>query len=147
MYYNTNKLLNFVFLKIILRKYEFVKIKITELRKKEQKMIFVYDLIEELCINKGISITTLCRECKIPRSTLTDYKKGRIKSLSADTLCKIADYFGVTVGYLCGTYEEKADEQALKRLLFGKDTIVTDEMWNEIKSYAEFLKIKYENKS
>ena len=65
-------------------------------------MIFIYDLIEELCISKGITITTLCKECAIPRSTLTDYKKGRIKSLSAGILCKIADYFDVTVDYLIG---------------------------------------------
>ena len=39
-------------------------------------MVFVYDLIEELCIKKGVNVTTLCKDCAIPRSTLTDYKKG-----------------------------------------------------------------------
>ena len=106
-------------------------------------MLFVYDLIEELCINKGINVTTLCKDCKIPRSTLTDYKKGRIKSLSADTLCKIADYFGVSVGYLCGSALEVAKEEQLKALLFGEGTVVTSEMWQEVKDYAKFVKIKY----
>ena len=46
-------------------------------------MIFVYDLIEELCYKKDVSITKMCRDCNIPRSVLTDYKKGRLKSLSA----------------------------------------------------------------
>lgn len=109
-------------------------------------MLFVYDLIEELCIKKGISVTALCRDCKIPRSILTDYKKGRIKSLSADTLCKIADYFGVTVGYLCGAPATSADEEALKRALFGEDTAVSDEMWKEVRDYAEYVKYKYRNK-
>ncbi len=106
-------------------------------------MIFVYDLIEELCINKGINVTTLCRECKIPRATLTDYKKGRIKSLSMDNLCKIADYFGVSIGYLCGSPLEAAKEEELKALLFGEGTLVTDEMWKEVKDYAEFVKSKH----
>ena len=106
-------------------------------------MIFVYDLIEELCIKKGVNVTTLCKDCKIPRSTLTDYKKGRIKSLSADTLCKIADYFGVTVGYLCGAPLEPANEEALKAILFGAGTVVTDQMWQEVKDYANFVKSKY----
>ncbi len=106
-------------------------------------MLFVYDLIEELCLNKGISVTTLCRDCKIPRSTLTDYKKGRIKTLSADTLCKIADYFGVTVGFLCRGEEKQSDEDCLKALLFGEGTVVTDEMWQEVKDYAQFVKQKY----
>jgi transcriptional regulator with XRE-family HTH domain len=108
-------------------------------------MLFVYDLIEELCIKKEISVTTLCRECGIPRSTLTDYKKGRIKSLSIDVLCKIADYFGVTVGYLCGSPVSVATEEALKIALFGEGVVVTDQMWEEVKQYAEFIKLKYEN--
>ena len=106
-------------------------------------MLFVYDLIEELCMKKGITVTTLCKECKIPRSTMSDYKKGRIKSLSADTLCKIADYFDVSVGYLCGAPMTVSDEESLKVLLFGEGVVVTDKMWNEIKEYAKFLKQKY----
>ena len=106
-------------------------------------MLFVYDLIEELCMKKGINITTLCKECKIPRSTMTDYKKGRIKSLSTDTLCKIADYFDVTVGYLCGAPMPAATEEALKTLLFGEGVVVTEEMWGEVKEYAKFVKEKY----
>ena len=109
-------------------------------------MLFAYDLIEELCIKKGVSITALCRECGISRSLLTDYKKGRIKSLSADTLCKIADYFGVSVGYLCGAPMTAATEEALKTALFGEGVVVTDEMWNEVKRYAEFVKQKYAEK-
>lgn len=109
-------------------------------------MIFVYDLIEELCRKKGVNVTTLCRECKIPRSSLTDYKKGRIKSLSTDTLCKIADYFDVSVEYLCTGKESSSDEEKLKAMLFGNDTQITEEMWNDVKNYAQFVKQKYKNK-
>lgn len=108
-------------------------------------MIFVYVLIEELCNGKGISITKLCKDCKIPRSTLTDYKKGRIKSLSADTLCKIADYFDVSVDFLCGTNEQKNDEEIAKKLIFGTDFIVSEKVWQELKQYAEFLKERENN--
>ena len=74
-------------------------------------MKFIYDLIEELCLKNNISITTLCKECKIPRSTMSDFKKGRIKSLSANTLCKIADFHGVSVDYLLGrTSNPKVNE-------------------------------------
>lgn len=106
-------------------------------------MIFVYDLIEELCIKKDISVTTMCRECNIPRSTMSDYKKGRIKTLSMSNLCKIADYFGVDIGYLCGSPITAANEEALKALLFGQGTVVTDEMWNEVKQYAQYIKEKF----
>lgn len=102
-------------------------------------MVFVYDLIEELCMKKGITVTTLCRDCKIPRSILSDYKKGRLKSLSADVLCKIADYFGVTVEYLCGIPGGTSAEDQLKQALFGEGVPVTDEMWQEVKNYARFV--------
>jgi transcriptional regulator with XRE-family HTH domain len=38
---------------------------------------------------------------------LSDIKNGRKKGVSTDTAQKIADYFGVTVGYLLGTEEQK----------------------------------------
>ena len=105
--------------------------------------MFIYDLIEELCINKDVSISAMCRECNIPRSIMTDYKKGRIKTLSANNLCKIADYFGVSVGYLCGVPTTVATEEELKTALFGEGVVVTDEMWQEVKDYAQFIKAKY----
>lgn len=109
-------------------------------------MVFVYDLIEELCQKKKITVTALCRECNIPRSSLTDYKKGRIKSLSTDTLCKIADYFDVSVGYLCGEEHIVLTDDAVKSALFGSDFKVSDDMWRELCHYAEFLKQKYSEK-
>ena len=107
-------------------------------------MLFLYDLIEELCIKKGVTVTKLCRDCNISRSKLTDYKKGRIKTLSLDTICKIADYFDVSVEYLTGAPGTVSNEEKFKALLFGEGTVVTDEMWNELKSFAASLKEKYE---
>ncbi len=105
--------------------------------------MFLYDIIEELCFKKGINITTLCRDCAIPRSTLSDYKKGRIKSLSLNTLTKIADYFNVDLSYLCGSPLPTVNEEALKVALFGDDVVVTDEMWTEVKNYALYIKQKH----
>lgn len=105
-------------------------------------MTKTYEIIEELCRQKGINISALCRSCGISRAILTDYKKGRQKTLSAEILSKIADYFSVSVDYLLGAPVTPADEQSLKVALFGGDTFVTDEMWNEVKRYAEFIKEK-----
>lgn len=100
-----------------------------------------YKRIEQLCREKCVNITLMCKECGIPRASLTDYKKGRKKSLSAETLSKIAAYFGVTVDYLYGG-ASVVDERAVKVALFGGDGEVTDEMWNEVKRYAEYIKNK-----
>lgn len=100
----------------------------------------IYQRIEQLCAKKGINITFLCSECSIPRASLSDYKNGRTKSLSAETLSKISDYFGVSVDYLYGKETTLPDENALKVALFGGEANVTDEMWNEVKRYAEYIK-------
>lgn len=101
-----------------------------------------YERIENLCSQKGVTITLMCKECGIPRATLTDYKKGRVQSLSAKTLAKIAEYFGVSVDYLYGANTAPDIEHALKAALFGGDGDVTDEMWDEVKRYARYIREK-----
>ena len=103
-------------------------------------MTGIYERIEHLCAEKGINITFLCNECSIPRASLSDFKNGRTKSLSAETLSKISDYFGVSVDYLYGKEPTPFNEDALKVALFGGAANVTDEMWNEVKRYAEYIK-------
>ncbi len=100
----------------------------------------LYSRIEELCRNKGITVTEMCRVCKIPRASLSDFKMGRKKSLSVDTLSKISDFFGISVDYLYGGESSVINEQALKVGMFGGDGDVSDEMWNELKRYAQYLK-------
>lgn len=103
-------------------------------------MNFMYDLIEELCIKKDINITKLCKECNIPRSKLTDFKMGRIKTLSADVISKISDYFGVSMEYLCGAPQSVSNEETLKQVLFGEGYVVSDEQWNKVKEFVESIK-------
>lgn len=96
-----------------------------------------YERIEELCRKKQVSVTTVCRDCEIPRATLSDFKTGRIKSLSASVLSKIATYFSVTVDFLM---DGTSSDQALKVALFGGSENVTDAMWDEVKRYAMYIK-------
>ena len=89
-----------------------------------RKLVNLYERIEKLCQNRGIDITTMCRESGAPRGSLTDLKAGRITGLSARTLQKIAAYFDVPVGYLLG--EEKKplvneDEDLTDLLQWAKD--------------------------
>ena len=100
----------------------------------------LFDRIEKLCKSHGMNITEMCKLCSIPRSSLTDFKKGRIKTLSASTLQKISEFFSVSVEYLMSGEERFVDEQSLKVALFGGSEDVTDEMWNEVKRYAMYVK-------
>ena len=62
----------------------------------------MYNIIENLCKNNNMTVTEMCRELKITRSSLSELKQGRAKSLSADKVIKIAKYFGVSAEYVSG---------------------------------------------
>ena len=49
----------------------------------------LYNKIAALCAEKGITVTELCRQCKISRASLSDLKVGRKKNLSTKNLSKI----------------------------------------------------------
>ena len=113
-------------------------------------MCTLYNKIIELCESKKISGSRMCQDLGFSKSLMTDLKMGRKKGVNADTAKKIASYFGVSVGYLLGEEEQKENipaapsDEDIKVALFGGDTEVTDEMWKEVMTYAEFLKQKYE---
>ena len=102
-------------------------------------MTELYTRIENLCKEKGINITFLCSSCGIPRASLSDYKNGRKKSLSADTLSRIAEYFNVSVDYLYGGANNIPSDEGLKIALFGGSENISDEKLEEVKRYARYI--------
>lgn len=72
-------------------------------------MADVYKIIDALLQERGISGYKMSSDLGMSRSFMTELRKGRVKSFKAETAQKIADYFGVSVGYLLGTEpKEKA---------------------------------------
>lgn len=69
----------------------------------------LYEVIENLCQQKGIRPGQMCNELGLSRGLITDLKMGRKKSVSAQTAQKIAAYFGVSVAYLLGETQEVGD--------------------------------------
>ena len=67
----------------------------------------LFTRIETLCEGKNIRPGRLCDELGLSRSLMTDLKMGRKKTVNAETAQKIADFFGVSVGYLLGQSKEK----------------------------------------
>ena len=100
----------------------------------------IYQRIAELCQTEEITVTELCRECSIPRATMSDFKQGRSKTLSASSLSKIANYFKVSVEYLIKGEISRAGKEELKVALFGGGANVTDAMWDEVLRYAQYIK-------
>lgn len=61
----------------------------------------MYDVLQKLLDERGITATDVARETGISRSSMTDWKKGR-STPKYEKRKKIADMFGVTVDYLDG---------------------------------------------
>lgn len=61
----------------------------------------LYKRIEELCRAHNITITKMCRDIKLSRSVMSEFKSGRTKSISERNIDAIAEYFNVTPEYLC----------------------------------------------
>ena len=70
-------------------------------------MADLYENIQQLCLSRGIRPGRLCDELGISRGLMTDLKMGRKKSVNAETARKIADFLGVSVGYLLGQDTQK----------------------------------------
>lgn len=117
-------------------------------------MSTLYDRIEGLCKIKNTNITQMCKEAGVSRSILSDYKAGRSKSITVDNLEKIASYLNCSVDYLLGKTDQKkppekskgVSEEDLKVALFHGADDVTDEMWEEAKRYALYLKERKKKK-
>lgn len=114
----------------------------------------LYTTIQALCQERGIRPGKLCDELGLSRGLMTDLKMGRKTGVSAVTAQKIAGYFGVTVAYLLGeeTKNPPADsgreisDADIKFALFGGDGEITDEMYAEVKRFAEMVKLREESK-
>ena len=79
-----------------------------------------YEIIKQLCDEKGIRLSVLASGIGVRSSVFTELKMGRTKKLSVSTLGKIADYFDVPLSLLTGDEsgtDEKQNELFRKRKL------------------------------
>lgn len=75
-------------------------------------MANLYENIEKLCKQRGVNVTTMCKESGASRGSLTDLKNGRKQTLKYETLDKIASYFGTSVDALVsGEQKENPPQQ------------------------------------
>ena len=66
----------------------------------------LYNNIIALCGEKGVKPSRMCTDIGISKGLISDLKAERRTGVSAVTAQKIADYFGVSVGYLLGEEEK-----------------------------------------
>lgn len=111
-------------------------------------MYDLYERIAELCNAKGVSVSRMCLDVGMSKSTLSGIKCGRKKGLSTANAAKVAEYLGVSMEYLLGASEEPnaIDESRpitdddLMYALF--DGAATPEQLEEVKRFAAYVKAR-----
>lgn len=75
----------------------------------------LYERIQYLCKNKGVSPSRMCLDLGLSKSTMSDMKNGRTKGISTGTAQKIASYFDISVDALLGKEDKESspDEYVL----------------------------------
>lgn len=97
--------------------------------------------IEELRKRFGVTQTQLGRAIGASQNTICNWELGKREPDHA-ALGRLADYFGVSVDYILGRNEIKreVEDDDLKVALFGGGEEVTDEMWEEVRRFAQYIK-------
>ena len=106
-----------------------------------------FTIYENLCKEQKSTPSGVANKLNIANSSVNRWRKGAIPRGAA--LNSIADYFGVSVDYLLGNTEirntpyKQTPKEIAQVALFGGDTDVTDEMWEEIREFADYVKAKH----
>lgn len=74
----------------------------------------MFERIEQLMMENNVSAYKLSKETGIAQSTLSSWKNQN-KIPRVDLLQKIADYFGVEIGYLTGKLDKTKETPKIQR--------------------------------
>lgn len=103
----------------------------------------------------GLTYSQLESKTGISKSALQRYATGMTKKIPVDTIVAIAQVLNVSAAWIMGWSEEDnksnvnfspATDDDIKFALFGGEEEITDEMYDEVKNFAEYVKQKYKNK-
>lgn len=105
---------------------------------------------ERLCKDRNSTPTTVAKQLGFSSATVNRWRYGAIPN--GKMLNTLADYFNVSVDYLLGNtdirnspYNQSPKEIAMMAL-FGGDTEVSEDMWNEVVEYVDYVKAKHRRK-
>ena len=109
-----------------------------------------YDRYVYLCKMKGVSPSRAAVDAGISKSLVTKWKVNNTKIPSADVIGKLSSYFAMPVSELLGEENNQpatgsgartVSDDDIKFALFG-DGEITDEMLEEVRNFAAYVKSK-----
>ena len=112
-------------------------------------MLSLYENLTKFAKRSGFAtLSDLCDTAGVSRQTMTELKKGRTKKLSAKTAEKLCAVLHISLDELYGLEKQEpvVSEDDIKFALFGGDSDITDEMYDEVKKFAQFVKAREKEK-
>lgn len=100
--------------------------------------------LRQLRTERKLSQEELGKELHLGTSAISMYERGE-REPDFEKLGMIADFFNVSIDYLLGKSDIQNPNNA--QSLFGEDIEVTDEMWEKMKEYANYIKFAYGKKT
>lgn len=114
-----------------------------------------YDRFAYLCKQKGVSPSRAALDAGISKSLVTKWKSNNVKIPSPEVISKLSDYFNLSVSELLGEETKKAPAAAgersvsddeIKFALFRGHEEITEAMYQEVLSFAEYVARREEEK-
>ena len=108
--------------------------------------------LKQVIDESGLTYSQLESKTGISKSALQRYATGATKKIPVDTIVAIAQVLNVSASWIMGWSEEDSKSNVtfspvtdddIKFALFGDNQEITDEMYEEVKSFAEYVKQKY----
>lgn len=108
-----------------------------------------YDRFAYLCKRKGVSLSRAALDAGISKSLVTKWKNNSTDIPSPEVIGKLSKYFEIPVSELLGEETEKAltgrggrsvSDEEIMFALFGGDGEITDAMYQEVRSFAAYVK-------
>jgi len=110
-----------------------------------------YDRFLELCREKGVKPTNACLEAGLSRGLAAKWKSTGTEKPSAEALEKLSAYFEKSIDEILGNTNapirsdgRKVSDEDIKFALFGGEGEITDAMYDEVKRFAQMVKLREE---
>lgn len=94
-----------------------------------------------LCKSRGVSPSRAAIDAGLSKSTVSKWKRSPDSKPTGSVIDKLTKYFGISVAELLG--EETGNDirkEDIKFALFGGGSDITDEMYEEVLSFADFVR-------
>lgn len=107
-----------------------------------------YDRFAQICKDHGISPSRAAIEAGLSKSTVTKWKTSPDSKPTGAAIKKLTEYFNISVSQLLGEETEtaptdngkrSASKEDVKFALFGGREDITDEMYEEVLNFADFV--------